>query len=144
MRPLLALIIVLAGCDRVFGINEVPTPGAVTGSYVFRFPQNDATGATMIRESAPAPGQVSATVRLGDQRVDVAFAADGTFSVPIEDVEKPYWVTFRTPWNEVEYQLTVPTLDIVDRISGRPDRILPLPNTQLQLGFSGAGSAGAL
>ena len=126
-------VLACAGCDRVFGIAELPTPGTVTGTHVARWPRNDATGRPEVHETAYAPNEIEIRMRGDDEDLVIEFGADGTFSFPVPDVDATYRLIVRTRNSELEYQLAARTLHLVERLGSRPDRISPAAGTRVDL-----------
>lgn len=128
-------LLALAGCNQLFGLEEtVPAQdrGLVTGVYKVRWAENDASGASTIRDGVYAPGELTGDVELDDgTRRDVTVRGDGTFSFSTASEGQAYSLTFRSVHGRTTYQLAAPDLVLVDRVAARRDRQLVPPSTEL-------------
>src|SRR5262245_2946639 len=143
MPRVVALVVVLAGCDKLFGLDELTGSSdatQVTGHFHALYTINNAAFEPQVAEHVYPPGMLSFAVTLDDgTQPAVDYAPDGTFSFPIETPGQRY----RLIVSGDELQSAAPQLSLATLHAGRLDPALPTPAYVQFESPSQVGSQGA-
>ncbi len=148
MKAALALAIAMtgAGCDFVFGLDEVVAPESldaaslprVTGRLSERYVTNNTSGMPVVLDRTYEPEAIGIAVTLADGTTpEVEYRADGTFEFERADPRQLYRLVFTTDGARNEYQLDVPEVTIERFAAGRPSPAV-VQSSSLQFGYKAA------
>jgi hypothetical protein len=150
LRLAACAVVVLAGCDSVFGLTPITyTPDAsasrVTGSFKQTYIANDETFAPMIVDRVLPNGAISFGARLDDGTdVEVDYNADGTFAFPIAREGQRYRFFYTMNGVRSELQTDAAQLKVGGLVGGRPDpRAVAQATVQFPFPIMGATTYGA-
>jgi len=150
MRSAFAGLVLIAGCDALWGIDHVgpyspPVDGSdpafdhgiVHGRYVQRWVQNLPDSASPDpHELELTASQLTADVTLDDGSHRTVAIDDTGFSFTTPEPDDHYAIRFTTPFGPRTWVARSATLQLVERLHYRPDRELASPGTRLTLNIS--------
>jgi hypothetical protein len=136
MRVLVVLV-VLAGCDTVFGLTDLKPPADaapdavdplhVVGRYHVLHTVNQGDFTPKLVDEPYPPEMMTLSVRLDDGSTPaVTYTADGAFSFPLATAGQSYRLTAADPRQSIEVQAAANHLELGDRAAGR---LSPAPVT---------------